>query len=182
MSARVEKDPKFAAFLDRLKEAKGTSVFIGVLGSGKAQEIHKPPVRKRKGESDSGHAKRAAAKGGSTRAITQVDIASWNEFGVTIGGVVHVPERSFLRGTIDRKHAEITKRAAKELPKAFAGKQSVAAAFERVGIATVGLIQDRIAEGIAPGNDAKTIERKGSSKPLIDSGQLRSSITYEVRS
>ncbi|WP_252715295.1 hypothetical protein [Acinetobacter junii] len=27
---------------------------------------------------------------------------------------------------------------------------------------------------------AKTIKRKGSSKPLIDTGQLRQSITYKV--
>jgi hypothetical protein len=27
---------------------------------------------------------------------------------------------------------------------------------------------------------AKTIKRKGSSKPLIDTGQLRQSITYRV--
>ena len=27
----------------------------------------------------------------------------------------------------------------------------------------------------------KTIDRKGSSKPLVDTGELRNSITYEVR-
>jgi hypothetical protein len=44
----------------------------------------------------------------------------------------------------------------------------------------VGVIKQRIANGIAPPNSPYTIARKGSSKPLIDTGQLRNSITYQV--
>jgi hypothetical protein len=155
VTAKVEPNKKFQEFIERLIAIDRTQVFIGVLSSGKAQESH--------------------------GLATQVDVATWNEFGVTIDGVEHVPERSFLRATIDLKHAEITKRAATELGKVFTGKQSVTDAYERIGAAAVGIVQDRIAAGIAPDNDPATIERKGSSTPLIDTGQLRGSITYEVR-
>jgi hypothetical protein len=51
-----------------------------------------------------------------------------------------------------------------------------------IGMRVVGDIQDRISDGIPPPNSPITIARKGSSKPLIDSGQLRQSISFEVRS
>jgi hypothetical protein len=35
--------------------------------------------------------------------------------------------------------------------------------------------------GIEPGLNERTIERKGSSKPLIDTGRLKGSITHEIR-
>jgi len=38
-----------------------------------------------------------------------------------------------------------------------------------------------INRGIEPNLNAKTIKRKKSSKPLIDTGRLKGSITHEVR-
>lgn len=160
MSARRERDVKFEAFLGRLKEMKRTEVFIGVLASGKANEIH---------ESD------------GTRPVTNVDVATWNEFGTEVDGEEHVPERSFLRSTIDVKAREMTKVAAAEFRVAVAGDQSVASAYDRIGAATVGMVQKRMEEGIGPANAPSTIKRKGSSKPLINKGQLRSAITHEVK-
>ena len=62
------------------------------------------------------------------------------------------------------------------------GKQTPAAAYERIGQVVVGLVKKRIAEGIEPGNAPSTLEKKApKTKPLIDSGQLRSSITHEVK-
>lgn len=177
MSATAEADPKFLAFLERLKSIDRTEVFIGVLSSGKAQMPHPEPVRQKEGESGAAHKKRAkAVASSSTSAVTQVDVATWMEFGAG-----DVEERSFLRDTINIKHAEITSRANKEIGKVAAGKQTAAVAYDRIGADVVGMVQKRIADGIAPGNDPATIAKKGSSTPLIDSGQLRSAITHEVK-
>jgi len=142
--------------LDRLRVAlrdlSSTDVFVGILASGKANEAH---------------------AGG---AVTQLDVGTWMEFGTD-----HVPERSFLRETIAVKRNEIETRLAAEVRKVLTGKQGVDAAMEHVGQFVVGLCQARIKEGIGPELDQSTIDRKGSSTPLIDTGQLRSSITYEVR-
>ncbi|MDF7681191.1 hypothetical protein PT300_11600 [Enterobacteriaceae bacterium ESL0689] len=50
-----------------------------------------------------------------------------------------------------------------------------------MGEKLAGEVKRKIQSGIAPPLDPKTIARKGSSRPLIDTGNLLQSITYEVR-
>lgn len=115
--------------------------------------------------------------GKSHGATTLYDVAAANEFGTS-----RIPERSFLRGTIDTNHGKILTFCKKQGAEVVRGKISNEIALERIGAFVQGLIQARIAAGIEPANAESTIAAKGSSKPLIDSGQLRASITYEVRS
>jgi hypothetical protein len=49
-----------------------------------------------------------------------------------------------------------------------------------LGLLFVGQIQERIKANIAPENADSTIERKGSSTPLINGGQLWQSVKHEV--
>lgn len=94
---------------------------------------------------------------------------------------IPIPERSFLRGTVDEKATEI-KRMAKRLAGAVVdGKYTVPKALETLGLYIQGLIRSRMSAGIPPPLKAATIRRKGSSKPLIDKGQLRASIDFQVR-
>jgi hypothetical protein len=94
---------------------------------------------------------------------------------------IEIPERSFIRNTVDLKAAEIQKTMEKQVALISVGKVTTEGVLRRLGLFVKGLIQERMAQGIAPGLKRATIERKGSSKPLIDTGQLRSSIAYEVR-
>jgi hypothetical protein len=114
--------------------------------------------------------------GKSHGATTLYDVAAANEFGTS-----RIPERSFLRGTFDANRAKVVAFCKKQGLEVARGNITNAVALERIGAFVQGLIQLRIAAGIPPANKQSTIDRKGSSKPLIDSGQLRSSITYEVR-
>jgi hypothetical protein len=57
-----------------------------------------------------------------------------------------------------------------------AGKLPVEKAMARIALAFEGSVKQRIARGIAPPLSPVTIEAKGSSKPLIDRGQLRAAI------
>jgi hypothetical protein len=50
-----------------------------------------------------------------------------------------------------------------------------------MGVLVTSAIQEQIANGVPPPNAEETIDRKGSSTPLINHGQLRQSIAYEVR-
>jgi hypothetical protein len=61
------------------------------------------------------------------------------------------------------------------------GKRTSDQVLEILGQRAVGQIQERIASGIAPANAPSTVAKKGSSTPLIDTGVLRSSITYQVK-
>lgn len=106
---------------------------------------------------------------------TVVEIGTKHEFGID------VPKRSFIRDTVDARQPDI-----QDLLRA-AGKRILDRGVRRLekipevfGLLVVGMIQERIAAGIPPENAPETIEKKGSSTPLIDTGQLRSSITHKV--
>lgn len=103
--------------------------------------------------------------------VTVAMVAEWAEFGLG------QPQRSWLREWISENEREIERRIATEI-RAYAidGRGSQKIALERIAAWMVGSIRQRIARGIEPPNAQSTIDRKGSSKPLIDSGQLRSSI------
>jgi hypothetical protein len=125
----------------------------------------------------------AAANHNAAPGMTIAAIASVHEFGRTIQtkrGTITIPERSFLRATIDIYQAPIQKRATMMGTGVMLLKFSAQQAMELLGQYAVGVIKQRIADGILPPNRPRTIARKRSSKPLIDTGQLRSSITYRV--
>ncbi len=109
-------------------------------------------------------------------APTLLDVAFWNEFGTR-----RIPQRSFIRATVDanaQKYAFLITRLARAV---YRGKRTVKEALTALGIAVQGDIRRRISNGIAPPNAARTVARKKSSKPLIDTGQLRGGITFQVR-
>jgi len=108
--------------------------------------------------------------------VTMYDVAAYNEFGTS-----RIPERSFLRDTVDIERAKIVAFARKQSRSVLEGKMDGRTALERLGLMTQGLIQARIAAGIEPENKPATVAAKKSSKPLIATGQLRASISYEVR-
>lgn len=110
----------------------------------------------------------AATKDGKTSVGL---IATVHEFGLG------VPRRSWLRDWFDGSRARAQSAMVTLLQK---NPTNVERAFEQLGLWAVGQIQQRIARRIPPPNSDATIARKGSDVPLIDTGQLRSSITYQV--
>lgn len=109
--------------------------------------------------------------------LTLIQVAIWNEFGTDDG---HVPARSFIRAWFD-ENAEKCREATRAMMQAVvAGKYTKEQALELLGQRFVAEIQKRIARGIDPPNAESTIKMKGSSTPLINTGQLRSGITYKT--
>lgn len=102
---------------------------------------------------------------------TMAEIANQHEFGLG------VPERSWLRAWMDENEAMIRNDLRRAAMRIIEGKLTPAKAAEILGMKYVAHIQTRIANGILPANSERTIARKGSSTPLIDTGQFRSSIT-----
>jgi len=93
---------------------------------------------------------------------------------------VIIPARSFMGATVDIFAEAIAKREAAFAYGVLIGKFDLRTALEAFGSYVVGLIQQRIADRILPANAPYTIAKKKSDVPLIDSGQLRSSITYII--
>lgn len=107
--------------------------------------------------------------------MTVIDIATIHEFGAS-----NVPQRSFLRDTIDanrRKYMSIAMILSGEI---VDGKRDPVAALNLLGEKIKSDVVARITAGIPPALSEETIERKGSDVPLIDTGQLRQSISYAV--
>lgn len=116
----------------------------------------------------------AASRGG----ITNVEVATIHEFGSPDAGI---PERSFIRAGVDENRITIAKTQVKVAEAYVRGKIDADQALSLIGERVRGLIQKRISSNIPPALKPATIARKGSSVALIDTGQLRQSITYEVR-
>jgi hypothetical protein len=111
----------------------------------------------------------------SKQTLTIADIGARHEYGLG------VPKRSFLKdyfnqneGTIRTFIVRLIENIDRDLP-------------DKLGLYFVGKIQRRIADGISPPLAKSTLLYKsyygkglGKSTPLILTGQLRSSITYQV--
>lgn len=113
---------------------------------------------------------------GSEEGETVAEIMRKHEFGLG------VPERSFIRAFIDENRDMIQKDVRAVLKKAALsnGSFTVEHGLKLLGTKYEGLIKGRISDGIPPPNSDATIARKGSSKPLIDTGQGRAAISHEV--
>lgn len=100
---------------------------------------------------------------------TVLDVAIWNEFGTD-----RIPARSFIRAWYSEQGDEVKALMVKLAHTSKNADQM----WEKLGLYCVGQIQKRIADGVPPPNADSTVRQKGSSTPLIDTGQLRTSITF----
>jgi hypothetical protein len=107
---------------------------------------------------------------------TVLEIATWMEFGTT-----KVPARSFLAGWADERQKE-NEADFKRMALAVVNGRvpSLKIGLERLGLKFVKDIGNRIRAHIPPPLAQSTIDRKGSSTPLIDTGHLISSILHKV--
>jgi len=94
--------------------------------------------------------------------------------------LIVIPQRSFLRKTVIDHRDKYQKRATKILGQIAAGRQEVYTGLSLMGLLIEGDTKRTISKGVSPPNAPSTIRRKKSSKPLIDTGRLRQSITHEV--
>lgn len=114
-----------------------------------------------------------------------VVVASANEYGAEIdhpdGHTIVIPERSFLRSTMDEKRSRFTRLLTKFMGEVIDGDMSVRDALEGLGLDAAAQVDRKIVQLDDPPNAKSTIERKESSNPLIDSGHLRQSIIHRVK-
>lgn len=133
-------------------------------------------LRQRKAYVKVGLLGRSAARTGG---LTNPELGSIHEYGTST-----VPARPFLGPPFRERRAEYIKL----LAKAFA--RSVLDASPESFRRTLALLGQKITAdtkagivsggGIPPPLSPKTVKAKGSSRPLVDTGQLLRAITYEV--
>lgn len=149
------------SFHKKLTEFAKKGVYVGFPDSA--------GTHKRKGP------KKSKKDGKQAQSVTVAQVAAWNEF-----GTIHMPARPFMKQTVTEnkeKFGEMLKLAGQEV---LQGTDTTEA-LNKVGVVAKALMQKQIDEGSFAPNAPSTIKMKGSSKPLIDTGQMRQSVNYVVR-
>jgi hypothetical protein len=98
-----------------------------------------------------------------------------------------IPERSFLRSTLDEKRADYVNQAGDAAgrihDRVLKGADPVSASRREMGLLGQKITRDvrnKIRSNISPPLSAKTIAAKGSSVALIDTGRMIQAITYKI--
>ena len=106
-------------------------------------------------------------------------IAAVHEYGSPAQGI---PERPFLRVAIQKNRLKYVRLNRINLVKMLRGQMDVEQALGQLGEIAKGDVVTEIRNGnFAPLKDA-TIRRKGSSRPLIDTGQMVQSMHWQLGS
>lgn len=104
------------------------------------------------------------------------DVAIYNEFGTS-----RIPERSFLRSTMEERQDEYVDLLVKGIEQFVEKGKPLEDTLELAGLKAAGDIQQKITDLSDPPNSPLTIALKGSSNPLINTGAMRAAVTHEVR-
>lgn len=104
-------------------------------------------------------------------------IAAVHEFGSPSQGI---PERPFLRVAAQRNRQKYVRLNRINLVKILRGQATVDQALGQLGEMAKGDVQTEIRSGVFTPLKEATKKRKGSSRPLIDTGQMVQSIAWEL--
>ena len=103
------------------------------------------------------------------------EVALYNEYGTSTA-----PARPFLSQAWENCEEQVRSLCG-QLAADIADGGDAGSGLEEVGEALKTAIQAEILSGDFEPNAPATIARKGSSQPLVDTGELLDSITYEIR-
>lgn len=152
MIIRNEYNGGLKGFLERFRDTGKPKVYIGVPASNNG--IHKDSK------------------------INIATLLALHVYGAPTRGI---PQRDPLRPPLIANAQRYTDLMAQGIKNALANGTDPNVVYEKIGIVASNDVKDYFVSGSFKPLDQKTIDRKGSSKPLIDTGEMRSSITYEVR-
>lgn len=110
--------------------------------------------------------------------ITIAQIAAIHEFGAP---EANIPERAPIRGMLAEHGKDIRRLIKKVAGACIDGKMNKKQA--------IGIVCQKMADGLVakiesnlpPPNEPETVARKGSSKTLIDTGQMKNSVDWEIK-
>ena len=107
--------------------------------------------------------------------VDLLDVAMFNELGTS-----RTPSRPFMRDSVDDNADKISSACKSKLKALASGQKTAEQVLKELGVMQVGLVQATIRDGEFAPNAPSTIARKGSDKPLIDTGQMRQSVHYVI--
>lgn len=122
---------------------------------------------------------RGKAKGkdhsGNETDVDMCDIAMFNELGTSTS-----PSRPFMRQSVDRNAEKINRFLKAQMQRMKNGQATAEDVMKAIGTFMKGLVQAEIRDGEFEPNAPSTVSKKGSSKPLIDTGHMRQSVNFVI--
>lgn len=91
-----------------------------------------------------------------------------------------IPERSFLRAGYDQNRDNVLDKAKQLLADVATGRMTARGCYTAVGLDLSSRIKDYARDLSAPANHGFTTGRKGSSNPLVDTGDMIGGITWRL--
>ncbi len=116
-------------------------------------------------------------KEGQDKSITLAEVAAIHEFG-SPGN--NISERSFIRETVQEETQNLKKLSAKQAKKIFALEITTEEGIGVIGEFMKSKIIKKFTANNWEANAPSTVKAKNSATPLIDTGQLRQSIQWEI--
>lgn len=129
---------------------------------------------KHPGGTSYGYATKAAADRDEVRFLKKG--AGHMELGVTRPHVITIPARPWLEPGV----ASATEEVLATIQEGMEAGKTMDQILEGVGVVAAGAVKVYMTELKTPPNAASTIRKKGSSNPLLDTGAMRQSVTYQV--
>lgn len=153
----VDIDLGYNAIMKEIEELSKVSLLVGIQEGAKTQAQSKNGRKQKPG-------------------LSVAEYAAKNEFGTR-----EIPQRSFMRTAFDENINKIEEVAADQYGKIIDGDIAIKQGLGIIGQVITAMIQRKIQAIVFPPNSPRTIAIKGSSKPLIDFGQMVKSVTYAIR-
>ena len=105
-----------------------------------------------------------------------LEVAIWNNFGAK-----NIPRRAFMELAAKKMQPKFRKMMREAVKKINAGELDLKTVLKAAAQMGESEIRDAITNGDWPPNSEETIRRKGSERPLIDSGDMRKYVTSDLR-
>jgi hypothetical protein len=112
---------------------------------------------------------------GEVDGVPIAEYATYNEYGTK-----DIPARPFIRGYVENNREKINSYKEWLVRQVSEGKITAVEAAEKLGKNTRDGIKHYIKDGDFEPNAAVTVQRKGTNRPLTDTGRMRDSVDYEV--
>lgn len=111
---------------------------------------------------------------GSHDGTDMLDIAVYNHFGTAT-----IPARPFVSDCAEKNAGQIKEAQKRLVYRVYQGSLSADGALAQLGAWYVNVQKGHILHGGWTPNAPATIKRKGSNKPLVDTGQLVNTVDWE---
>lgn len=96
-------------------------------------------------------------------------------------GAKYISARPFVLPALEKNRQRYLRTLKTHITPVLQGRLPLVAVWQTIGQHATGDVQHYMLTASFKPLAPATIKRKGSSKPLIDSGQLRKSVTYKVK-